>query len=199
MAPEGDTKNVTRLLREWAGGSPAALDELVPLIYGTLRRLAAARLRHERNAATLEPTALVHEAYVRMIQQNAPDWESRAQFFGIAVRVMRQVLVDHARERLAEKRGGGAVKLELDEALGVPDGKAGGLDVLALNRALDELQQFDERKSRMIELRYFGGFTEEETGRMTGVSLATVRRELRRAEAWLHARMSPPPAAGVQP
>ncbi len=192
---QGDPENVTRLLREWSAGDEGALEELVPLIYGTLRRLAAARLRQEKNAPTLQPTALVHEAYVRLAQQHTPDWESRAQFYGIAVRLMRQVLVDHARERQAGKRGGGAIKLDIDQALGVAAQSSGGPDILALNQALDELQKFDERKSRMIELRYFGGFTDEETSQITGVSLATVRRDLRRAEAWLHSRMTTPEGA----
>ncbi len=187
---EGDTGDVTRLLRDWSGGDESALEELIPLIYGTLRRLAAARLSQEKNAATLQPTALVHEAYVRLARQTTPDWESRSQFYGIAVRLMRQVLVDHARQRQTEKRGGGVIKLELGEALEIAARSADGPDILTLNRALDELQTFDARKSRMIELRYFGGFTEDEIARLTEVSPATVRRDLRRAEAWLHARMS---------
>jgi RNA polymerase sigma-70 factor, ECF subfamily len=151
---------VTNLLLDWRNGDEAALARLTPLVYDELRRLAGGYLRRERAGHTLQATALVHEAYLRLIGQQHLDWQSRAHFFGVAAQVMRHVLVDQARSRRAAKRGGGEVLLPLDEAA-------------------------DERKSRVVELRYFGGLTEEETAEVLGVSPATVRRESRLAEAWL--------------
>ena len=182
---QGDPENVTRLLREWSAGDEGALEELVPLIYGTLRRLAAARLRQEKNAPTLQPTALVHEAYVRLAQQHTPDWESRAQFYGIAVRLMRQVLVDHARERQAGKRGGGAIKLDIDQALGVAAQSSGGPDILALNQALESLERHEPFQARVVLLRYFAGLTNEQAAAALSVSPATVKKEWAYARAWL--------------
>jgi RNA polymerase sigma-70 factor (ECF subfamily) len=190
-----DTERVTRLLRDWAGGDQAAREQVVPLVYDTLKRLASKYLSSERNAGTLQPTALVHEAYMRLVDQKLPDWQNRNHFYGVAAHLMRQILVDHARSRLSAKRGGGAIEVELDRALGVG---AGGTDenVLALGSALDQLQEMDERRCRIIELRYFGGFTEEETGKSLDISPATVRRETRLAEAWLYTRMHPAESGG---
>ena len=185
-----DAAQVTQLLREWVAGDERARDRLVPLVYETLRRLAQHYLSDERHAQTLQPTALVHEAYVRLVQQKLSDWQSRGHFYGVAAHMMRQVLVDHARRRLSDKRGAGAVHVELEEAFSIT---AGGkpLEILALNDALEELTHADERRCRTIELRYFSGFSEEEIAQTLSVSVATVRRDLRAAEAWLCARLNP--------
>jgi RNA polymerase sigma factor (TIGR02999 family) len=171
-------------------GDDQARDRLVPLVYETLRRLAAHYLSDERHAQTLQPTALVHEAYVRLVEQKLSDWQSRKHFYGVAAHLMRQVLVDHARRRLSEKRGAGAIQVELDQALHVA-AAAQPVEILALNDALDELGQADQRRCQAIELRYFGGFSEEETAEALSLSVATVRRDLRAAEAWLSARLKP--------
>ena len=191
-----DASEVSALLRNWAGGDQAARDQLVPLVYDVLRRLAANYLGRESRNVTLQPTALVHEAYLRMLDQSLPDWESRKHFFGVASHLMRQVLVDHARARQAQKRGGGALMVDLADAGTIaPRGK--GADVIALSDSLDALAKLDPRKASIIELRHFGGFTEEETGRSLGISVATIRRETRLAEAWLHAEMSASRGAGA--
>jgi RNA polymerase sigma factor (TIGR02999 family) len=174
---------VTNLLLDWRNGDEAALARLTPLVYDELRRLAGGYLRRERAGHTLQATALVHEAYLRLIGQQHLDWQSRAHFFGVAAQVMRHVLVDHARSRRAAKRGGGEAHLPLDEAGDSADERAA--ELIALDDALRSLARFDERKSRVVELRYFGGLTEEETAEVLGVSPATVRRESRLAEAWL--------------
>jgi RNA polymerase sigma factor (TIGR02999 family) len=185
-----ETEQVTRLLRDWANGDQAARDQLVPLVYDTLRRLASKYLAGERHADTFEPTALVHEAYMRLVDRTLPEWQSRSHFYGVAAHLMRQILVDHARERLAAKRGGGAVQVELNEALGI--GRAATDEkLITLGSALDQLEDLDPRRARIVELRYFGGFTEEETAQSLEISPATVRRETRLAEAWLYTQMSP--------
>jgi RNA polymerase sigma factor (TIGR02999 family) len=175
---------VTRLLLDWSKGEKAALDELMPLVYQELRRLAGGYLKNEKPGHTLQPTALIHEAYLRLIDQNTARWESRAHFFGVAARLMRQILVDHARGRVTSKRGGGAQKISLDEApplYSTEDASA----LLALDEALKKLADFDERKCRVIEMRSFGGMSVEETARALGVSEPTVKRETRLAQAWL--------------
>jgi len=181
---------VTRLLREWAEGNQQAREQVLPLVYDTLRRLARRYLQDERYAATLQPTALVHEAYMRLVGSDAQDWESRHHFYGVAARLMRQILVDHARTRLSARRGGGAVKVALDTALPIA-APGQGADILALNDALEALAGIDRRKTQIIDLRYFGGFTEEETARSLEISVATVRRQTRLAEAWLYAHLHP--------
>jgi RNA polymerase sigma factor (TIGR02999 family) len=179
---------VTSLLADWKSGKKEALDQLVPIVYDELRRLAAHYLRGEKQAVTVQATAVVHEAWLRLAGQNLPDWESRSHFFGVAARLMRQILVDRARERRAVKRGSGADKVSLDEAL---HGSSGNdRDVVALGEALDALAKFDERKCKVVELRFFGGLSMEETAQALGISLATVGREQRLAEAWLHREMS---------
>ena len=181
---------MTRLLRDWAGGDEQARDELVPIVYRTLHRLAEHYLLNEHQAPTLQPTALVHEAYMRLVDDSPQQWNSRGHFYGVAAHLMRQILVDHARRRLSKKRGGGALRLELDAAGAVP-APAPQIEILALNDALDELAAVDPRKCQVVELRYFGGCTETETAAALTLSPATVRRDLRAAEAWLYARLSP--------
>jgi RNA polymerase sigma factor (TIGR02999 family) len=175
--------DVTRLLNEWAGGAQEALEELTPLIYDELRRLAGAYLRRESPAHTLQPTALVHEAYLRLVDQSPPGWENRAHFFGIAARLMRQILVDHARSHHARKRGGDLKRASLSECLN--DAGESAAELLSLNDALTELERFDPRKAKIIDLHFFGGLTLQETAEGLGISKATVARELRAAEAWI--------------
>jgi RNA polymerase sigma-70 factor, ECF subfamily len=186
---ESDAALVTQLLQKWSKGDAQARDELVPIVYRTLHRLAEHYLANERHALTLQPTALVHEAYVRLVSQGLPDWSSRKHFYGVAAHLMRQVLVDHARRRLSDKRGAGAIRLELEDAAHVAAADGSPLDILVVNDALDDLARVDERKSKAIELRYFGGCTVEETAQVLSVSIATVKRDLRLGEAWLVAHL----------
>jgi len=186
---KAEAAGVTQLLRKWSEGDAGARDELVPIVYRTLHRLALHYLADERHALTLQPTALVHEAYVRLVDQSQPEWNSRDHFFGVAAHLMRQVLVDHARRRLSQKRGGGIVRLELEEAADVAAPERSRPEILAINEALEDLARVDPRKCKVIELRYFGGCTEEETARVLALSVATVRRDLRAGEAWLAAHL----------
>lgn len=178
---------VTRLLLEWAGGSAVALDELMPLVYDELRRLAAAYLRRERPDHTLQPTGLVHEAYLRLVDQHHQNWENRRHFFGVAAHLMRLILVDSARRARADKRGGDAKPVALDDLDRIPAGRADAL--IALDDALTDLAKVDPRKARIIELRYFGGMTINEVAETVGVSTATVERESRIAQLWLSRHM----------
>ena len=182
-------EGVTRLLLEWGAGDRAALDELVPLVFDELRRLAHSYLRRERADHTLQPTALVNEAYLRLVNQEGVRWQSRAHFFGIAANLMRQILVDHARRRAAEKRGGADLqRLSLTQAERVAEGA--GVDVLALNEALDRLSAFDPQQARIVELKFFAGLTIEETAEVLNVSHATVERDWKLARAWLKRELS---------
>ena len=179
---------VTRLLRDWQAGDAAALERLTPLVYDELRRLAAHYLRGERKDHTLQGTALVHEAFIRLVGQSNLELQNRAHFFGVAARLMRQILVDHARKHAAAKRGGGVHDLSIEEAAVFTPERAANL--VALDEALVALSEFDPRKSRIVELRYFGGLSIEEIGELEEISVATVRRQMRTAEAWLHREMS---------
>lgn len=181
MPPPG---HVTELLAAWRQGDESAAERLIPLVYDDLRRRAAAALRRERRAHTLTPTALVHEAYLRLVDGRPPSVESRKHFLAIAARVMRRVLVDHARARKAGKRNEGKEAVSLDEALTIGHGR--GRALVALDDALVALAAFDSRKARLVELRYFGGLTIEETADVLDTSLATVKREWALARAWLH-------------
>jgi RNA polymerase sigma factor (TIGR02999 family) len=181
--------NVTQLLLDWRNGNEAALDQLLPVIYQELRHLAESYLRRERSDHTLQPTALIHEAYLRLIEQDHPEWQSRTHFFGVTSRLMRQVLVEHARRHSAVKRGGQQQKVALDEAVVYSPERAA--ELVELDEALNRLAAFDERKARVIELRFFGGLSVEETAEALGLSVATVRRELRLAEAWLRRELQP--------
>jgi RNA polymerase sigma factor (TIGR02999 family) len=180
-----DTHEVTLLLAEWAKGNQKALDDLTHLVYRELRHLAASYLRKERQGHTLQPTALVHEAYVRLVDQTNPTWQSRSHFFGVAARLMRQILVDHARRKQAGKRAG--IKVPFDEAVSFRRGRS--RDLVALDSALIELEKIDTRKCKAVELRYFGGLSMEEIAHTLEVSEITVRRDLRMAEAWLRQEM----------
>ena len=175
--------DVTRLLLEWKRGDAAALDRLLPLIYAELRRIASRHLRRERLGHTLQPTALVHEAYLKLVQATELEWRDRAHFFAVAARVMRQILVDHARARQAGKRGGALRKVSIEDV--AAPGVTADVDLLALDTALGRLAHFDPQQSRVVELRYFGGLTIEETAEVIGVSPATVKREWMMAKAWL--------------
>jgi RNA polymerase sigma factor (TIGR02999 family) len=179
--------DVTQLLQSWSRGDSAALDELTPLVYQELHDRARRYLRRERAEHTLQPTALIHEAYMRLAADGPGACENRAHFFAIASRVMRRVLVDHARRKKSGKRGGGLPELSLEEAI-TPAG-ARGSDLLALDEALAKLEAFDARKCRVIEMRYFGGCTVEEIAEALGVATITVVRDSRVAEAWLRSSM----------
>ena len=177
------------LLDRWTAGDRAALDEMLPSIYGELRRLAEVYLNRERPDHTLQPTALVHEAYIRLIQQRQVDWRNRAQFLGIAAHVMRRVLLHHAESRSAGKRDGGRQRVTLDEALATVE-QAATVDMIDMNAALDRLAALDERQARVVELRVFGGLTIDETATVTGVSAATVKRDWDVARLWLRRELA---------
>jgi RNA polymerase sigma factor (TIGR02999 family) len=176
-------QEVTRLLIAWGKGDQAALDELLPLVYQELHRMAQRRLGRERDGHTLQTTALVHEAYLRLIDQKEANWQNRAHFFAVAAQMMRRILVDHARARQYQKRGGGAQQITFDEALEVSDERAA--EVVALDEALTALAEFDQRKSQMVELRFFGGLSIEETAEVLQVSPGTVMRDWTLAKTWL--------------
>ena len=185
--------SVTVLLQSWRDGDRSALDRLVPMVYANLRRMAAAYLRREPDGQTLQPTALVHEAYIRLIGDSDPDFHNRAHFLGIAARVMRQVLVDRARARNAGKRSGGA-RVPLDDDIGF-SGQRGPL-VVSLDDALLDLERQDPEKARLLELKYFGGMTAEDTAELLGISVHKVNRQMRLAQAWLRRELDALPPAG---
>jgi RNA polymerase sigma-70 factor (ECF subfamily) len=184
-----ESGDVTALLRAWASGQPGAADRVVPVIYQQLRRRAAAYLRGERRTHTLQPTALVHEAYLRLVNQHPAVWQNRAQFFGVASQMMRRILVDHARRRNMHKRSGQWTRISATN--GALAGPAPDFDVLALDELLVRLAAFDARKSRVVELRYFGGLSPEETACVLDIAPRTVEREWRAARAWLHSQLAP--------
>jgi len=181
---EADTHEVTQLLIDWSNGDRAALDALIPLVEEELRRLAHRYMNRERVDHTLQTTALVNEAYMRLVNRKNVHWQNRAHFFGIAAQLMRTILVDHARGHASAKRGGGAGKLELNEALVVSEQKAA--EVIALDDALKQLALIDPQQSRIVELRFFGGLTVEETAEVLQLSPATIKREWSTAKAWLY-------------
>ena len=182
------TNDITKLLQGWQGGDGAALDALVPVVYKELRRLAHYELRKERPDHTLQSTALVHEAYFRLVGRDLPQWEGRTHFFAIAAKLMRQILVDYARRRRASKRGSGVCMLTLDDAMAMPQGK--DVDVVAVDDALNTLAEVDPRQSRVVELRFFAGLSLEETSEVMGIATATVQRDWTAARAWLHREIS---------
>lgn len=184
---EEATQEVTKLLGQWGQGDEQALDALTPLVYNELRRLAKSYLRRERPDHTLQGTALVHEAYMRLVDQRQVAWRNRNHFYGLAAELIRRILVDHARAKVAAKRGGHNLKLSLDEALAPADEK--DLDLVALDEALQGLARADKQQSRIVELRYFGGLTIEETADVLNVSPATVKRDWAMAKSFLKREM----------
>ncbi len=186
--PESECSETTQLLRAWAAGDPAALEQLTPRIYDELRRMAGHFMRYEQPGRTMQTTALVHEAYLKLVDITNVDWQHRAHFFAISARVMRNILLDQARRRMAAKRGGEAARINLDE---VPDLGAGrARELIALDDALTALAQIDPRKARVIELRFFAGLSVEETAEVLKVSSDTVMRDWKMARAWLLAELS---------
>jgi RNA polymerase sigma factor (TIGR02999 family) len=182
------TGDVSQLLHAWARGNLRARDELVPLVYHELRKRAAGYLRHERPDHTLQATALVHEAFLRLAGQDRVAWQNRGHFYAIAAQMMRRILVDHARERRAAKRPDAAMRTDLDDQIPAADQPE---QVLLLDEALNELSTMDPRQGQIVELRYFGGLSEQEVADTLSVSRATVTREWKRARAWLYHRMTP--------
>jgi RNA polymerase sigma factor (TIGR02999 family) len=178
---------VTELLFNWRQGDQDAREQLIPLVYGELRRVARRYLRQERPDHTLQSGALVHEAYLRLSREKAPEWKNRAHFFGVAAQLMRHILVDHARSRNAQKRGAGLPRLALDDQIALPQTR--NLDLLALDDALNRLAELDPQQCKLIELRFFGGLSIEETAVVLNISPATVKREWTTARAWLQREM----------
>jgi len=193
-APE--SHEVTQLLLAWSEGDKEAFDRLAPLVYDELRRLAQSYMRRERANQTLQTTALIHEAYLRLIDASRVQWQNRAHFFGVAARLMRQVLVAFARERGYQKRGGGAQQVSLDETMVIDEGQ--DEDLVALDEALSALAQFDARKAQVVEMRFFGGLTEDEIAAALGVSPETVRRDWRLARSWLRRKLGVGQMSGEQ-
>jgi len=184
-------QDVTQLLRDWSQGNRAALELLTPIVYDELRRLAQYYMGRENAGHTLQATALVHEAYLRLFDQRRMQWQNRAHFFGIAAQMIRRILVDHARATRAAKRGGGAVALSLDEALGVAEKK--DIEMIALDDALRTLAEVDHQQAKIVEMRFFTGLTIEETAEALGISPATVKRDWVSAKAWLFREMTRQP------
>ena len=180
-----ESDNITQILQAWSDGNQTALDKLLPLIYDELHRQAAHYLRKERQDHTLQPTALVNEAYLKLIGQENVRWQNRSHFFAIAANAMRRILVDYARTRNREKRGGALNNLPLDAALQI-SAKGKTIDLVALDEALNRLAEFDKRQARIVELKYFSGLTNEETAEVLGISNVTVRRDWNLAKAWLY-------------
>jgi RNA polymerase sigma factor (TIGR02999 family) len=182
------SKGVTELLADWTDGDQEALDKLIPLVYDELHRLASRQLRRERSDHTLQTTALVHEAYLRLVGQRNANWQNRAQFFGVAAQLMRRILVDYARTHKASKRGGSYRRISLSEGAVLTEEK--DTDLTELDELLDRLGRLDPQQSRVVELRIFGGLTVEETAEVMGISSRTVKREWSMARAWLHQQIN---------
>lgn len=180
-------KDITQLLVDWRNGDKAAMDQLLPIVYDELRRLASSLFRRERVNHTLQPTALVNEAYLHLVGQSEVSWQNRAHFFSAAARLMRHILIDHARAHNATKRGGGEVKVSLKEDMAATEQRE--VDLIALDAALDELATFDKQQSQIVEMRFFGGLSVEETAEVLALSPATVKREWSTAKAWLYREM----------
>ena len=182
------SQNITKLLVDWRNGDQEALDQLMPLVYEELRRMANHYMRNERKGHTLQTSALVNEAYLRLVDHENIDWQNRSHFFGLAAQAMRRILVDHARSRNYQKRGGNAERVSLDEAANFAEERA--TELIALDEALQELAKLDPRKSQIVEMRYFGGLTGEEVAEALGISTATVSRDWETAKAWLLRELS---------
>ncbi|HEY8203945.1 MAG TPA: sigma-70 family RNA polymerase sigma factor [Pyrinomonadaceae bacterium] len=185
---DSESPTITQLLVEWSHGSQQALDQLTPLVYDELRRMARTYLQRERSDHTLQATALVHEAYLRLIDQHSVSWQNRAHFFGIASQMMRRILVNHALARAAEKRGGAGEKLSLNEAVDVARQRE--VNLIALDEALQELERLDPQQTRIVELRFFGGLSIEETAEVLRISPATVKRDWSTARLWLRRQLA---------
>jgi RNA polymerase sigma factor (TIGR02999 family) len=181
-------RDITKLLIDWRNGDKEALDRLMPLVYEQLRRMANNYMRNERKGHTLQTSALVNEAYLRLVDHENIDWQNRAHFFGVAAQAMRRILVDHARSRSYLKRGGAVKQVSLDEAATLAEDRAG--ELIALDEALKELAKMDPRKSSVVELRYFGGLSLEETAEALAISIPTVTRDWNTAKAWLLREMT---------
>ena len=194
MKGTASQEDITQLLLAWGAGDAAALDELMPIVYAELRKLARSYMRNQRADHTLQTTALVNEAYLRLIDSSRVKWQNRTHFFAISAQLMRRVLVDFARQRGSQKRGGEVQKIELDEALVVVADDGQKTDLVALDEALKVLAEMNPRQSQTVELRYFGGLSEEEIAEHLGVSVRTVRRDWSVARAWLYRNLSEPPA-----
>ena len=186
--PTMSPQEVTQLLADWGKGDRSALDKLFPLVHSELRRIAQRQMSQERPGHTLQATALVNEAYLKLAGQQGFDWQNRAHFFAVCAQVMRHILIDHARAHARDKRGGGAVKVSLNDALVVAEDQASHF--IALDEALRVLERLDPQKGKIVELRYFGGLSVEEVGEVMNVSPRTVRREWQRAKAWLYRMMT---------
>lgn len=187
-SPEAPQQQVTQLLCDWRSGDAGALEKLIPLVQPELRRLAHHYMSQERPGHTLQTTALLNDAYLRLTDQTGPRWQNRAHFFAVSAQLMRRIMVDHARQRQALKRGGGTIKVTLDEAAGVPQTRAA--ELLALDEALEKLAVFDPRKAQIVEMRSFGGLTMEEIAEVLKIHVRTVTREWTAARAWLMAALS---------
>ena len=190
MDGSADAAHITRLLHEWRDGSREAFDRLIPLVYEELHTLASRQLAHEWRHDRLQTTAVVNEAYMKLFGQREVDWQNRGHFFAIAAHVMRRIVVDYARRGLRAKRGGGESSIELSEGVIAPDAAVDAVDALDLDRALEKLQQLDPDQVRLVELRFFGGLTIEETAAALGISSATVKREWALAKGWLHRELT---------
>jgi len=186
--PTLSPQEVTQLLADWGKGDRSALDKLLPLVHSELRRIAQRQMSQERPGHTLQATALVNEAYLKLAGQQGFDWQNRAHFFAVCAQVMRHILIDHARAHARDKRGGGAVKVALNDALVVADDQASHF--IALDEALRRLESLDPQKGKIVELRYFGGLSVEEAAEVMNISPRTVRREWQRAKAWLYRMMT---------
>lgn len=194
--PSDDATEVTQLLRDWRGGSAQALDRLMLLVYDELHAMAARQMAKEWRVSTLQTTALVNEAYLKLVGQRDVDWQNRAHFFALAARMMRRILVDNARRDLRPKRGAGLPAVPLDEAMAAPGRDIDLVETLALDAALQKLEALDPDQVRVVELRFFGGLTIEETAEVTGTSPATVKREWALAKGWLHRELA---RTGIEP
>jgi len=183
------SREITNMLRQWSEGRREVLDDLMPLVYDELRRQASRYLRGERKGHTLQTTALIHEAYLKLVDQREVDWQNRAHFFGIAAQAMKRILVDHARSRHREKRGGAAEDLGLDEARFIISGQK-DVDLVAVDEALSRLAEFDPQQASIVELKFFGGFSIDEIAEAAQISPATVKREWNSAKAWLRLEMT---------
>jgi RNA polymerase sigma-70 factor (ECF subfamily) len=190
MSDPGKPAHITQLLHEWQNGSQEAFDRLVPLVYNELRTLASRQLKREWRHDRLQVTTVVNEAYLRLFNQREVDWQNRGHFFGIAAQLMRRILIDHARHRMRQKRGGVSVPAQLDEALTVAADTVDAVDALDLDRALTKLEAVDPAQARIVELRFFGGLTIEETAAALSLSASTVKREWAVAKGYLHRELT---------